>query len=223
MERVFLTGGRGNIGNAIRAKFELEGYEVISPSSSELNLLDQANISSYIENIPQVAAVIHCAGINNPVAFENLEFDNFEKTLNINAISFFKIMSEMITNNKLKERGHVLAISSIYGEISRKGRFAYTASKYCLNGMVKNLAIELAPKKIKVNGLAPGFVDTQLTYKNNSEEMIQKIKRSIPLGELAKVDDIAKVAYFLASTNNNYITGQIVFADGGYVIGGGDI
>lgn len=223
MEYVFLTGGRGNIGNAIKNKFEKEGYQVISPTSQELNLLDMEQISSYIKQIPSVTAVIHCAGINHPVAFENIDFDNFEQTLNINAVSFFKIMHEMIRSNKLQDKGHVLAISSIYGELSRKGRFAYTASKYCLNGMVKNLAIELAKSQIKVNGLAPGFVDTQLTHKNNSAEMIQKIKRSIPLGELAKVDDIANIAYFLASPSNNYITGQIVFADGGYLIGGGDI
>jgi 3-oxoacyl-[acyl-carrier protein] reductase len=220
---VFLTGGHGSIGNAIKSKFEQEGYEVISPTSRELNLLDLKHISNYVKQIPKVTAFVHCAGVNNPLDFESLDFDTFEKTLNINAISFFKIMHEMIVNDKLKDRGHVLAISSIYGEISRKGRFAYTASKYCLNGMIKNLAIELAARKIKVNGLAPGFVDTHLTYKNNSEEMIQKIKNLIPLGELANVDDIANIAYFLSSSGNNYITGQVVFADGGFIIGGGNI
>ena len=223
MEHVFLTGGRGNIGTAIKNKFEQEGYAVISPDSRELDLTDMKSISTHIKQMPQVTAVIHCAGINHPVGFENLDFDIFEKTLNINAVSFFKIIHEMIKHNKLKDNGHVLAISSIYGEISRKGRFAYTASKSCLNGMIKNLAIELAPKKIKVNGLAPGFVDTELTHKNNSEEMVEKIKSSIPLGELGKVYDIAKIAYFLSSLSNNYITGQIVFADGGYIIGGGNI
>ena len=223
MEHVFLTGGYGNIGTAIKHKFEHEGYHVICPTSQELNLLNFNQISYYIKQIPPVVSIIHCAGINNPVCFENIEMDDFEKTLSINALSFFKIMHEITVNSKLKDSGHVLAISSIYGEISRKGRFAYTASKYCLNGMVKNLAIELASKKIKVNGLAPGFVDTALTYKNNSEEMMQHIKNSIPLGELAKVDDIAKIAYFLSSSNNNYITGQIILADGGYIMGGGNI
>lgn len=223
MAHVFLTGGRGNIGNAIKHKFEKEGYQVIAPTSQEFDLLNNDDISSYIKQICPVVAFIHCAGINHPVPFEQVEFDSFEKTLNINTISFFKIIQEMIVNDKIEDNGHILALSSIYGDISRKGRFAYTASKYCLNGMVKNLAIELAPNKIKVNGLAPGFVDTDLTHKNNSPEMIQKIKKSIPLGELAKVDDMAEIAYFLSSPTNNYITGQIIFADGGYIIGGGNI
>ena len=75
MEHVFLTGGRGNIGNAIKNKFEQEGYKVISPASHELDLLNMEQIASYVKEVPEVVAVIHCAGINNPVCFENIDFD----------------------------------------------------------------------------------------------------------------------------------------------------
>ena len=86
--------------------------------------------------------------------------------------------------------------------------------------MIKNLALELGTKQIKVNGLAPGFVDTQLTRRNNTQEIIARLERSIPLGHMASMDDIAKAAYFFASDENTYINGQIIIADGGYLAGG---
>ena len=122
--------------------------------------------------------------------------------------------------NKLYNAGHILAISSIYGTISRRGRFSYTASKACLEGMVKNCAIELGMKQIKVNALAPGFIDTSLTKKNNSPELIADLIKDIPLGCMAQTQDIAEVAYFLASAHNQYINGQTIIADGGYLAGG---
>ena len=82
------------------------------------------------------------------------------------------------------------------------------------------LALELGPQGIKVNGLAPGFVETSLTRRNNSSEIIAHMEKSIPLGHLAETDDIAKIAYFLASEDNRYISGQTVIADGGYTAGG---
>ena len=86
--------------------------------------------------------------------------------------------------------------------------------------MIKTLALELAPQGIKVNALSPGFVATRMTYQNNSTETIDKIKSRIPLGELAKPEEIANVALFLCSKSNTYITGQTIIVDGGYTIGG---
>lgn len=220
MKRVFMTGGRGDIGQAIGAKFKQNHYEIITPNSNQLDLANLNDIDSYIQSIPTVDAFIHCAGINHPKPFETIEFEDLQKTLMINAFAFYKISQSLITQNKLNEKGHILGISSIYGDISRKGRFSYTSAKYCMNGMIKNLALELGAKQIKVNGLAPGFVDTKLTRKNNTQETIDRLVSSIPLGHMACVNDIANAAYFFASHENSYINGQIIIADGGYLAGG---
>jgi len=220
MKTLFITGGRGDIGQAIVSKFRQHHYEVIAPDSSCLDLSNLNHVEGYIQTLPAVDAFIHCAGINHPKPFIDIEMEDLEKTLMINALAFYKITQSIINQNKLNEKGHILGISSIYGEISRKGRFSYTAAKYCMNGMIKNLALELGSKQIKVNGLAPGFVDTKLTRKNNTQEIIDHLERSIPLGHMACADDIAKAAYFFASEENNYINGQIIIADGGYLAGG---
>lgn len=220
MKTLFMTGGRGDIGQAIITKFKQNNYHVIAPDSNSLNLDGLNNIEDYIQQIPEVNAFIHCAGINHPKPFLTIKLDDLEKTLMVNALAFYKITQSLINHNKLNKNGHILGISSIYGDISRKGRFSYTSAKYCLNGMIKNLALELGAKQIKVNGLAPGFVDTKLTRKNNTQAMIDRLERAIPLGHMASVEDIAKAAYFFASEENSYINGQIITADGGYLVGG---
>ena len=220
MKTLFITGGRGDIGQAIVAKFRQNNYEVIAPDSGCLDLGHLNHIEDYVQTLPAVDAFIHCAGINHPKPFITIEVADLEKTLMINALAFYKITQSLITQNKLNTNGHILGISSIYGEISRKDRFSYTAAKYCLNGMIKNLALELGKKQIKVNGLSPGFVDTKLTRKNNTQDIIDRLERSIPLGHMACSDDIAKAAYFFASDENRYISGQIIIADGGYLAGG---
>ena len=220
MKTLFITGGRGDIGQAIVDKFKQNNYEVIAPGSHHLDLSHLNDIEDYIQTLPLIDAFIHCAGINHPKPFVDIEILDLEKTLMVNALAFYKITQSLINTNKLNENGHVLGISSIYGEISRKGRFSYTAAKSCMNCMIKNLALELGEKKIKVNGLSPGFVNTKLTRQNNTQETIDRIKRSIPLGNLACVEDIAKAAYFFASDDNSFINGQIIIADGGYLAGG---
>ncbi len=220
MKTLFITGGRGEIGRAIIARFEQENYQIIAPTREQLDLQQPATIEATLGPTPIVDAFVHCAGINFPKPFVDIETQEFTQTLTVNALSFYHITQALMKNNKLRKNGHILAISSIYGDISRKGRFSYTASKYCLNGMVKNLALELGHHGIKVNGLAPGFVETSLTRRNNAPEVIEKMQAAIPLGHLADVHDIAKAAYFLSSMDNRYINGQIVIADGGYTVGG---
>ncbi|PJD93190.1 MAG: hypothetical protein CK424_03100 [Legionella sp.] len=220
MKTLFITGGRGDIGKAIIDQFKQYDYEIIAPNRTELDLTQPDLIADAIQQFPEVDAFIHCAGINFPKPFTEIEPQDFSNTLMVNAASFYHIAQALIRQKKLRDKGHILAVSSIYGDISRKGRFSYTASKYCLNGMVKNLALELGQQGIKVNGLAPGFVETQLTHQNNSPETIEHMKKAIPLGHLADVSDIAKAAYFLASKDNCYINGQIIIADGGYTVGG---
>jgi len=220
MKTVLITGGHGDIGQAIVTQFEQRDYHVIKPGSQTLNLEQLESVDSFIDELSPIDAFIHCAGVNDPAPFVNLSFENLQRTVTINSFAFYKIVQGLVAQKKLVAEGHILGISSIYGHISRTGRFAYTSAKACLNGMIKNLALELGAEGIKVNGLAPGFVNTKLTRKNNSAETIRSLERAVPLGFLAEVEDIAKAAYFFASPDNRYITGQVIVADGGYLSGG---
>ena len=139
--------------------------------------------------------------------------------MKINTFSFLYITQELskyfIDNNT-----KILAISSIYGSISRVGRLEYNASKSALNGMIKSLALELALKGIVVNSISPGFIETSLTFKNNSKKVVDEIIYNIPLGRLGQPDEIAWYVKLLCSSQNTYLTGQNIVIDGGYLIGG---
>ena len=219
MKRVFITGGNGDIGSSIVEIFKINGYEVISPNSKELDLRDSKLIKEYFNHNNNFDIFIHCAGINNPSIIEDLDFNNIKETMQINTFSFYEILKALIPYQKING-GYILAISSIYGQISRAGRTAYAMSKHALIGLIKMAAIELGKYNIKVNALSPGFVDTNLTRKNNNDEKIKIINESIPLGSIAKPTDIANVAYFLCSEKNTYITGQDITVDGGFICGG---
>lgn len=220
MKTLLLTGAHGDIGQAIQLKFLNESYVVHAPTRQDLNLETLEGCEPYVQSLKPCDVFIHCAGFNEPKSFVDIEWRDLEKTLTINALAFYQLSQSLIKQQKLKIGGHILGISSIYGIISRSNRFSYTASKYCLNGMVKNLALELGHLNIKTNALAPGFVDTKLTRKNNDEKTIAHLTQQVPLKRLATVEDMANIAYFLSSPQNNYINGQVVIADGGYSIGG---
>jgi 3-oxoacyl-[acyl-carrier protein] reductase len=111
------------------------------------------------------------------------------------------------------KRGHIINISSILSYRSKKGRALYSASKAALNSITKSCALELAEHNIQVNAICPGYVETNLTYKNNTPSQITKIKESIPIKRLLKPEEIADAVYNLSL--NTSITGQIISIDGG--------
>lgn len=219
MKKVFITGGNGEIGSSIVEIFENNGYKVISPNSKELDLRDSKLIDEYFNHNNNFDIFIHCAGINNPYLIEDLDFNNIKETMQINTFSFYEILKKLMPYQKING-GYILAISSLYGQISKAGRAAYAMSKHALIGLIKTAAIELGRYNIKVNAISPGFVDTNLTRKNNDSNKIKFLEEGIPLGNMAKPTDIANVAYFLCSEKNTYITGQDITVDGGFICGG---
>jgi len=112
-----------------------------------------------------------------------------------------------------------VCVSSILGERVRPGRCAYSASKAGIEALVRTTASELASGGILVNAVAPGFVCTEVTTKNNSPQEIRKIKKSIPLGRLGEIDEVVWWILQLASPRITYLTGQTIIVDGGYTLG----
>jgi 3-oxoacyl-[acyl-carrier protein] reductase len=90
-------------------------------------------------------------------------------------------------------------------------------SKAALNGLTRTVAVEMAEHNVLVNAIAPGYVNTELTRKNNNEQEIAKIKDTIPIKRLAEPGEIAEVVAFFASESNTYVTGQVIMVDGGYI------
>ena len=118
---------------------------------------------------------------------------------------------------KKNKYGKIINISSIWGKKSKEKRISYSTSKYALNGLTISSSIELAKYNILVNSISPGFVDTKLTRRVLSKIEINQIKKQIPIGRLAKPNEIVPLILFLTSDLNTYITGQIIYVDGGFI------
>ena len=141
------------------------------------------------------------------------------QTIQINTLSFLYITQHL--NKYFKDnQARLVAVSSIYGIISRRKRIEYATSKHGLKGMVQSLALELAERNILVNAVSPGFIGTQLTFKNNPPEVISNLIADIPLKKLGKPEYVSELIYFLCSEKNSFITGQDIVIDGGYLTGG---
>ncbi len=220
MKNLFITGGNGEIGDSISRYFSNKKFNIIKPSSSELDCSSPKSIYDYFKRFNElnIHSYVHCAGINETKEFYKIKEDEFLKAIKVNALSFLMI-TQHLEKFFIESNSRICAISSLYGIFSRKKRISYTASKHALNGMVKNLSLELAPKKILVNSVSPGFISTKMTFKNNTEEKINDFKSKIPLSDLGDPNDVASIVYYLC-TENNYITGQNIVVDGGYSVGG---
>ncbi len=218
MKSVLITGGSRGIGKAVAVLYRDKGYEVTAPSSAELDLNSDASISGFIEKhkTKHFDAVINNAGVNDIKLLEDITDGEIQRTLNINLIGPIKLIRGFAASMKSNKYGRIVNVGSIWAVVSKPGRLVYSASKNGLHGVTNTLAIELAGYGILVNTVCPGFTNTELTKKNNTQQEIDRICADIPAGRMAEPEEIASVIYFLGSDENTYITGQKIVVDGGF-------
>jgi len=215
---VFLTGGARGIGAAIREELVTAGYTVISPSREELDLASKDSVEAYVRDHSDIAVdvLINNAGMNVPEKISEISWDNWNKTLQTNLSSAVRLIQFFAPGMSARGYGRILNTSSILGLVTKEGRAAYSMTKAALNALTRSAALEFGAGGVLVNSLAPGYVDTELTRKNNSPEALTSIIRSIPLGRMADPKELARVAGFLVSEQNTYLTGQTIVVDGGF-------
>ncbi len=218
--KVLVTGGHGEIGAAIVRRFEAAGDQVIAPTSAQLDLASPASIAEWFEReAPAVGALVHCAGYNRPRPFEQVDDELLAHTLAVNALAFVDLARRCAPSLRA-EQGCVVAVSSIYGFLSRRGRLAYAMAKHALVGAVKTLALELGDHGVRVNSVSPGFIDTRMTRQNNPPEVVRGFEERVPLGRLGRPDEVAEAAYFLCNPAAGFVNGHDLVIDGAYSIGG---
>ena len=218
--RILVLGGKGDIGQAIVRRFERAGDDVTAVGRDEFDLTDVAGIDGWFAEGRQFDVVVHSAGFNRPKPFLELDSAAIRHSIDSNLTGFLQVLHHVVPGMVERKSGRITVVSSLYGFISRRGRIAYAMSKHALNGAVKTLAIELGPSGILVNSVAPGFVDTRMTRANNDEAAIARMRAGIPLGRLARPEEIADIVYFVSSPENSYLTGQDLVVDGGFSVGG---
>jgi len=160
--------------------------------------------------------LINNAGVNKIESISHLSSKDWDWINTVNLKGPFLLTKAVTKTMKKKNSGKIINIASIFGVVSKEKRAAYSSTKWGLIGFTKAVALDMACFNIQVNALSPGFVDTELTQKILGKDGIESLIERIPLGRLAKPEEIANVVLFLCSENNSYITGQNIIVDGGF-------
>ena len=212
-----VTGASRGIGKAIAEQLKKDGARLLVPSRNELDLLSNHSIDLYLESLNELVDIlVNDAGINRLGDFTTYSDADLDDTLQINLIAPVRLARGLVPGMMQRKYGRIVNISSIWSVISRPGRLTYSVSKNGLNAFTRSLAVEVAPYNILVNAVAPGYVNTELTRQNNTEQDLQNIRKMIPMQRLAEPEEVARLVAFLCSEENTYLTGQCLVIDGGY-------
>ena len=226
---VFVTGATRGIGSAIARAFRERGARVIgtgTKSTNETGLDDyfqadftdlnqiQACADFILGNKPDV--LINNAGINTNLPFLEIEPEVFTRIQQVNVFAPFLLCQAAIPGMKEKRWGRIVNISSVWSTISKEHRASYSSSKFALDGLTLSIAAEYAAVGILANCVAPGFTNTELTHQMLGDKDIEAILKTVPIGRLAEVGEIANLVLWLSSKENTYISGQNIAIDGGF-------
>jgi len=164
----------------------------------------------------RVDVLVNNAGITRDRLFVRMTNDDWAAVINVNLSGAFNC-SKAFASAMLKQRsGSIVNIASVVGQIGNPGQANYAASKAGVIGLTKSLAREFAPRGVRVNAIAPGFIRTAMTDAL-TEDVQTQMKQSIPLGRFGEAGDVAGVVMFLVSDASAYVTGQVINCDGGLV------
>lgn len=241
--RAIVTGGGSGIGLAIAKCFVEDGIETIIvgrdaeklqtaadtlgslciPLSCDLN--DLSGIPDFVAQTISKYGAIHIlvnnAGINLKKDFTEVTDEEFQRIMTTNVNAMFALSREVSKGMIAEGKGSIVNISSMASQYGIPKVIAYTASKSAIEGMTRSMAVDLSPKGIRVNCIAPGFIATEMSAKalNNDPERKSKVLGRTPMGILGETKDIGLAALFLASDNAKFITGVVLPVDGGNSIG----
>lgn len=237
-----ITGAASGIGKATTLLFAQEGATVIAGDISKenldslvkeaeglpgrvdsyiLNVTDRDQVKEVVEKVVQkygrIDVLVNNAGITRDALLVRMKEEDWDAVINVNLKGVFNV-TQMVVPYMIKQRnGSIVNVSSVVGIFGNPGQTNYAASKAGVIGMTKTWAKELAGRNIRVNAVAPGFIETPMTEKLPEKAREAALSR-IPLGRFGKPEEVAQVILFLASDESSYVTGQVIGIDGGLVI-----
>lgn len=199
-------------------KLNKEGHNV-RIFKADISKLDEANalVNYTIGQFEKIDVLINNAGISRYNLFTDITYEEWHEVMNVNLNSVFYVTKKALQYMIPEHCGKIINISSMWGLVGSANEVHYSTSKAALIGMSKALAKELGPSNIQVNVIAPGVIETDM-LNDVDDDTIEMLKYETPLMRIGKPMDIARCALFLASEGGDFITGQVISSNGGFVI-----
>ena len=238
-KKVLVTGSSGGIGRAIALAVAQAGYEVVAHYNNgkekaenlkaeieslggkcsllQFNISDRADCTAKLEKWSEENGafwgIILNAGIARDDVFPALTDEKWDSVIHTNLDGFYNVLKPLVLPLCRKKRGRIITIASVSGIIGNRGQVNYSASKAGIIGATKALATELASRKITVNCIAPGLIETDMVKDLPLEQMLS----TIPMGRAGKPEEVASLAVYLLSEGASYITRQVISVNGGLI------
>ncbi len=202
--------------------FQREGWDVVATSSKE-DVRDyemcRRVAKEAIDKYGQIDCLVNNAGITKNKPFFMMTPEEWKDVVDVSLTGSFN-MTKAVLHSMMRTGGSIINISSVAAIMGMRGQVNYCAAKAGLLGFTRALSRELAPVKIRVNALAVGLIETDMTKEQMKLSSSQeKVRCFIPMGEAGQPIDVAEMVYFLASDRAKYITGDVIRIDGGLVAG----
>ncbi len=241
-KNIMVTGASSGIGREIAILLSKLGANVIMVARNEERLKDTYNelepgnhsyclldfnnpdeIESMMDNVCanglKLDGLVHSAGISQTMPLQYLKLSDLGSIMTVNFFSFVELAKHFSKRKNNNKGGSIVAISSISSKVGARGLTAYCASKGALESAIRSMALDLAPKKIRINSVAPAMIGTKIydglkAIVNNKDFEAELMKRQV-LG-IGKPADVAHAAAFLLSDASGFITGTSMIVDGGY-------
>lgn len=243
MKTAFVTGASRGIGRAIAKKLALSGYAVginylketekaeelvrelralgYSAIAVQADVADADAITAAIRTVENtfspIDLLVNNAGVAQQDLFQYTDATLWRRLFTVNVDGAYHTIQAVLPHMIAEQRGSIVNISSMWGLRGASCEVGYSATKAAIIGLTRSLAMELAPSGIRVNCVAPGVIRTDMVEKLG-EETMDALREQTPIGRLGTPEDIANAVCFLAGDEASFITGQVLTADGGFIL-----
>ena len=233
MKTALVTGASRGIGRAIALEFKEKGYSVIGTATSETGAaeLNDIGIQGYVldlnshksidsfwqkleDNNQNISLLVNNAGITRDNIVLRMSDEEWSDIMNVHLYGTFQLCKRSLKMMLKSKWGRIINISSASASIGNRGQSNYAAAKAGVEAFTKSLAKEVGKRDITINAVAPGFISTDMTEKNEGVNEDYLIKE-IPLGRFGEPSEVANLVTFLCSEEASYITGQTIHINGG--------
>lgn len=238
-----VTGSSRGIGRAIATKLAREGWNVCinyierqdkaeelekmlaaegcSVMSCRADVAKREQVEAMVKKVKErfgaISLLVSNAGVAGQCLIQEVSDEMWERYFDVNVRGAFNCVQAVLPDMLHEKQGSIITISSIWGLRGASCEVTYSATKAALIGFSRSLAVELAPSGIRVNCIAPGVIDTDM-LDALPDEIMDSLAEQTPMGRIGKAEDIAGAVSFLAGEQAGFITGQVICADGGFIV-----